>query len=148
MTSLFRRLFLAYAGIMDEDLRTKDLNFVFGLGSLARRTGVYSLKRYRSKDETLFLRRSLNLMAHEVGHIFSVEHCVVWSCVMQGANSLKEHDGHPMHLCPDDLRKLEWNMGFDRTARYGKLRDFYRREGLATEAEWIEERLKSPPTSP
>ncbi len=133
---------LVYAGIMDEDLRTEGLNFVFGLGSLARRTGVYSLKRYRTEDERLFLQRSLKLMSHEVGHIFSIEHCVAWSCSMQGANSLAEHDAHPMHLCPADLRKLEWNMGFDRAARYRKLLDFYRREGLAAEAEWVSERLK------
>jgi archaemetzincin len=133
---------LVFAGITDEDLYSPGLNFVFGQGSLQRRTGVYSLRRFKTKDPKLFLRRSINLMAHEAGHIFSVGHCVVWSCVMQGANSLSEGDAHPAQLCPEDLRKLEWNMGFDREGRYRNLLDFYRREGLDPEASWVEGRMR------
>lgn len=129
---------LVYIGITEDDLWADDLNFVFGLGSLARRAGVYSLRRYHTKDEALFHRRALKLMAHEAGHIFSIEHCVTWRCVMQGANSLYEDDTHPMYLCPVDLRKLEWNTGFDRAERYRKLLDFYRRLGLKEDAEWVE----------
>lgn len=135
---------LVYIGITEDDLWADRLNFVFGLGSLARRTGVYSLRRYDSKDETLFFRRSLKLMAHEVGHIFSIEHCVTWRCVMQGANTLAEDDSHPMYLCPIDLRKLEWNTGFDRAERTRMLLDFYRRMGFKEDAAWAAERSKKP----
>jgi archaemetzincin len=133
---------LVYIGITDRDLYSPGLNFVFGEGSLRDRAGVYSLKRYETKDAALFLRRALKLMAHEVGHIFSIHHCVSFKCVMNGANSLAEDDGQPMHLCPIDLRKLQWNVGFDATARYEKLRDFYKARGLAPEAEWTSKHLQ------
>ncbi len=133
---------LVYIGITEKDLYSKGLNFVFGEGSLARRTGVYSLTRYETEDPTLFLRRALKLMAHEVGHILSIEHCIYWRCVMQGANSLAEDDAHPMHLCPVDLRKLQWNTGFDRDERYRSLLDFYGKNGLEEEAAWVAARLE------
>lgn len=132
---------LVYIGISEDDLYSEGLNFVFGEGSLSERTGVYSLRRYHTPNEALFARRALKLMAHEVGHILSIHHCVVWKCVMQGANTLGEDDSHPMYLCPVDLRKLEWNCGFDRTERYRKLLEFYRRVGLAEDAAWVQKRL-------
>ncbi len=146
---------LAVAGITNKDLFSNGLNFVFGEGSLAGRRGVYSLVRYerfdsrgfdaalapRRPDEIKFLWRSLQLLSHEVGHIFSIGHCVKWKCVMCGANSLEEGDRHPLHLCPDDLKKLQWNTDFDVAARYGRLADFYARSGLEAEARWCRDRL-------
>ncbi len=132
---------VAYIAITKEDLYSGTLNYVFGLGSLAARTGVYSLRRYQHEDPAKFLRRSLKLLAHEAGHIYSIEHCTAWSCLMQGANSLAEHDAHPLRLCPVDLRKLEWNAGLDRTAWHRSLRDFYRQVGLQAEADWEDARL-------
>lgn len=135
---------LVYIGITGKDLFAQGLNFVFGEGSLRLRTGIYSLVRYDTPDPALFRRRALKLMAHEVGHILSIEHCVFFKCVMQGANSLAEDDRHPMHLCPVDLRKLQWNTGFDREGRYRKLEEFYRACGLAAEADWVAARLATP----
>jgi archaemetzincin len=133
---------LVYIGITGEDLFAKGLHFVFGEGSLVNRCGVYSLHRYATEDEALFKRRALKLMAHEVGHILSIEHCIHYKCVMQGANSLAEDDRHPMHLCPVDLEKLKWNMGFDARERYRTLQAFYRKAGLEAEAAWAAERLR------
>lgn len=132
---------LVYAGIADVDLFAPGLRFVFGQGSLENRCGVYSLHRYDTPDPALFLRRALKLMSHEAGHILSIGHCLFYRCVMQGANTLKEDDGHPMHLCPVDLEKLRWNTGVDPRARYAALGDFYRAEGLETEAAWVSARL-------
>lgn len=116
---------LVHMGITDHDLFSRGLNFVFGEGNLSNRCGVYSLHRYRTPDRELFVRQALKLMTHEAGHILSVHHCVAWKCVMQGANSLEEDDRHPLHLCPEDLRKLEWNSGFDQAARYRALSTFF-----------------------
>lgn len=135
---------LVYVGITGEDLFAKGLNFVFGEGSLVNRCGIYSLVRYRTEDEALFKRRALKLMAHEVGHILSIGHCIHYKCVMQGANSLDEDDRHPMHLCPVDLEKLRWNTGFDPKERYRRLETFYRKHGLDSEADWVSERLRAP----
>ncbi|HZE99336.1 MAG TPA: archaemetzincin [Planctomycetota bacterium] len=135
---------LVSMGITDRDLYSEGLNFVFGEGSLHQRCGVYSLRRFETDDAPLFLRRTLKLVSHEAGHILSIEHCAVWSCVMQGANTLEEHDGHPMHLCPVDLRKILWNVGIDGDERYRNLRRLYGDWGLEAEAGWIARRLGHP----
>jgi archaemetzincin len=127
---------LAMAGITGEDLFSKGLNFVFGEGSLAEPVGVYSLCRFGS-DWSLFLERGLKLVTHELGHVLGVEHCVWYKCVMSGANSLAEGDRYPVHACPIDLRKLEWNLGFDRRRRYEALEAFYRAQGLGEAADWV-----------
>lgn len=132
---------LVYMGIADKDLYSTGLNFVFGEGSLHQRCGVYSLVRYQTPDERVFTRRSLKLLSHEAGHILSIDHCTVYACVMQGANTLEEDDSHPMHLCPTDLRKVLWNSGAERNERYRKLAALYRQWGLAPEALWVAQRL-------
>ena len=132
---------LVFMGITEKDLYTKGLNFVFGVGGLHHRCGVYSLTRYETDDEPLFTRRALNLLSHEAGHILTIDHCVTYECVMQGANSLEEDDGHPMHLCPIDLRKVLWNTGVDPQERYGKLLRLYHDWGLAAEAVWVRSKL-------
>jgi archaemetzincin len=133
---------VAYVGLTKEDLFAPGLNFVFGVGSLSARAGVYSMRRLQTDDARLFLERALKLVVHETGHILSIHHCVEWRCVMQGANSASEQDGQPLRLCPVDLRKLEWNTGVDRLKRYERLLDLHRAYGFAAEAAWIESRLK------
>ena len=132
---------LVFLGITDKDLFSPGLNFVFGEASPPLRSGVYSLSRYQSEDLPLFTRRALNLIAHESGHILSIEHCTTYSCVMQGVNSLEEDDGHPMHLCPIDLRKMLWNTGVDRNDRYLRLEALYRQWGCKDEADWVKKQL-------
>jgi archaemetzincin len=132
---------LVVIGITEKDLYSEGLNFVFGEASLNWRCGVYSLVRYQTKDEALFTRRGLKLLAHESGHILSIEHCVTYSCVMQGANNLREDDTHPMHLCPIDLKKVLWNTGMKRDDRYRKLQALYDKWGLKSEAAWVAKRL-------
>lgn len=132
---------LSYMGITEKDLYAPGLNFVFGQGSLQERCGVYSLTRYETPDAPLFLRRSLKLLSHEAGHILSLHHCVTWTCVMQGSNTLAECDVQPMHLCPMDLRKVLWNTGAPRDDRYRRLQSLYREWGLDPEARWVGQRL-------
>jgi archaemetzincin len=133
---------IAYVGLTKEDLYSPGLNFVFGVGSLSARAGAYSLRRLQSPDPVKFLERGLKLVVHETGHIFSVHHCTEWRCVMQGANSVVEQDGHPLRLCPDDLRKLEWNAGFQRRPRFERLLELHRAYGFKAEAGWLEKRLR------
>jgi len=127
---------LVTLGITDRDLFARGKKYVFGEGSFARRAGVCSLARLGSPDPRLFERRALKLMTHEIGHILSIAHCVTHRCVMQGSNTLEESDDHPLHLCPADLRKVEWNTGVDRDARYRRLQAFYERSGWTADAAW------------
>ena len=126
-------------------------NFVFGQASLGERVGVYSLVRFfpaftgepdTDAAQRMALRRSIHILAHESGHMFSLEHCTQYECLMNGSNSLEEMDRQVDVLCPVCLHKLQWNLKFDVRARYERLRDFYRRHGLEALAGWMDQRLE------
>jgi archaemetzincin len=126
-------------------------NFVFGQASLRERVGVYSFARYdpafcgasRAPGyETLLLRRSCKVLAHETGHMFGLSHCTFFNCLMNGSNHLAESDRRPLHLCPVCLRKLQWSIGFDVLERYTALEKVNRSAGFADEADWLTRRIK------
>jgi archaemetzincin len=123
-------------------------NFVFGQASLGHRVGVFSFARYdpefygvRTPDRrALMLRRSCKVLA-TTSHMFGIEHCIFYSCLMNASNHMDESDRRPLHLCPVDLRKLHHSIGFDISKRYADLLAFARNAGFADEARWIERRL-------
>jgi archaemetzincin len=126
-------------------------NFVFGQASLRGRVGVYSFARYdpffygrkRGKDyEKILLQRSCRVLTHETAHMFGLQHCIYFKCVLNGSNHLKESDSRPLHLCPICLRKLQYSIGFDVVTRYRNLLHFYRKVGLDNEAQWVSNRLE------
>jgi archaemetzincin len=126
-------------------------NFVFGQASLRDRVGVYSFARYdpafygearTSGYESLLLRRSCKVLAHETSHMFGLTHCTFFNCLMNGSNHLAESDRRPLHLCPVCLRKLQWSIGFDVLARYTALEAFDRAAGFTDEADWLKGRLQ------
>ncbi len=126
-------------------------NFVFGQASPRDRVGVYSFARYDPRfygeaqpadAASVILRRSSKVLAHETGHMFAMAHCTWYHCLMNGSNHLAEADARPLHLCPVDLRKLQWSVGFDVVERYRRLRDFHRQAGFEDEARWLDRRLR------
>jgi archaemetzincin len=142
---------VAYLGITMSDLFADfSWEFIFGLGSFGERVGVFSLARYRpdSAEGALstpaartMLRRALIVMSHETGHMFSLPHCPVYECLMNGVASLEELDRSTPWLCPDCLRKLYFNIGFDFSKRYGELRAFHAARRLSGEVDWIDRRM-------
>jgi archaemetzincin len=60
---------------------------------------------------------------------------------MNGSSSLAESDRRPLHLCPIDLRKLQWLVGFDVAERYASLHRFWRAADEGPEASWAEQRF-------
>ena len=126
-------------------------NFVFGQASLSERVGVYSMVRYfprfwgekePGEGDPLVLRRSCKVLAHEVGHIFGLAHCIHYRCAMNGSNSLEESDHRPLRLCPVCLKKLQWDRELDTIRRYEELKGFYQKHHLREEAAWIAKRLE------
>ncbi len=128
----------------------KDWNYVFGQATLRERIGVQSLSRYfpsfyGASDEgsaKLIRRRAYKVLAHEIGHMFGLEHCTYFQCVMNGINSMEEADRSPLHLCPVCLRKLQLNTRFDLVKRYKALARELRQHGLRDEAAWHLARAK------
>jgi len=144
--------FCVVAVTMEDLYPEPSWNFVFGQASLRERVGVYSFARYDpafygeargSNYETLLLRRSCKVLAHETGHMFGLVHCVYFNCLMNGSNHLAESDRRPLHLCPVCLRKLQWSIGFDVVERYRALEKVCRTDGFADEAGWFSQRIKT-----
>ncbi|XP_064603722.1 uncharacterized protein LOC135469120 [Liolophura sinensis] len=94
------------------------------------------------------LRALLNTAAHEIMHMFGMDHCSYYSCVMNSwSDPTADPSKHPekvspLHLCPIDLRKLHYSVGFDCVTRYKNLQKVYLDFGINEEVEWIEKILE------
>ena len=128
-----------------------DWNFVFGQASLRGRVGVYSFARYdpafhgerRNKEyKTVLLKRSCKVLVHETAHMFGMEHCIYYSCAINGSNHLDESDSRPMHLCPVCMRKLQHSIEFDVVERYKNLQNYYDASRFDDASKWVKERLE------
>ena len=137
---------VVYLGVTMADLYSGRTKFVFGVASLDKRVGVFSLCRYYPEFEGLergrsgnvsILRRACKVLNHETGHMFGLRHCTFYRCSMNYSDSLPEADDTPIHECPVCHRKLLWNIGFEPLKRFAALKDFYQRLGLTAEAEWL-----------
>jgi archaemetzincin len=121
-------------------------NFVFGEAVPDWRVGVFSFARYdpmffgdvRPRDfRSTQLRESCKVLVHELGHMFGIEHCIWFDCLMNGANNQRELQGSVPHVCPVCLRKLHHSVGFDPVKRYADLAQFCRRQGWTEDEKWI-----------
>jgi len=140
-------------------------NFVFGQARLKQSVGIFSFIRYGdyfnhyhgkplktvpetvklSQDEyALFIKRCLKTMFHETSHMFGIEHCCYFSCPMNGSNNLEESDSRPIFLCPMDLHKLQYRIGFNVIERYNSLEVFFKKYEILfpEELDWIQRRLE------
>lgn len=129
-------------GVMLVSFTTNDLypsqkwSFVFGQARLHNRVGVWSMARFGdanliNKDTDAFnlaLQRTCKTAAHEIGHIFSLQHCTFYRCAMQGANHLTELDGHPSYFCPVCDAKIISNLSLSLSKRYENLAAFWKNQ--------------------
>ena len=143
---------------------TKPDLFVAGMAGGRNRVGVFSFCRYNPqvsfskeywyqlfeddsipvKEEELkkiLLLRSCRLIVHEISHLFGLDHCIWFRCLMNGSGHLDEDFQQPMFLCPVDLRKLQTLFGFDVVSRYAQLGEFFKKNGMKEEQNWIEDRI-------
>jgi archaemetzincin len=114
----------------------ESMNYVFGQASMENRVAVWSLYRLgKHANYDTFLRRTLKIAAHETGHMFSMRHCIIYECVMNGTNQLAETDSRPIDACPDCMAKIAWLSDSDPKIRYKRLAAFCRKNGLTKEAD-------------
>jgi archaemetzincin len=121
---------VVYIALTTVDLYPEDSwNFVFGQSSLRDRVGVWSVNRLCidavSSYDTLCLRRTLKIAAHEVGHLFTIKHCKNFHCIMNGSLSMDESDSKPIYFCPECLQKLCWNNGQSLQDHFFRLKKFW-----------------------
>ncbi|MFX1376405.1 MAG: archaemetzincin family Zn-dependent metalloprotease [Promethearchaeota archaeon] len=98
-------------GILDEDIYSKNYNFIFGLAERGYHSALISVARlrenfyikssdlYRKLDsKEKFRERVLKEAKHELGHTFGLKHCKK-RCIMQFSNSLADTDKKPVEYC-------------------------------------------------
>ncbi|MEM4658256.1 MAG: archaemetzincin family Zn-dependent metalloprotease [Candidatus Methanosuratincola sp.] len=91
-------------GVIDHDLYTEDLNFVFGLAYL--NFCVISLFRLASEKKDILYLRALKEGVHELGHVSGLGHCPDPLCVMHFSNTLADTDMKGENFCRRCLDKL------------------------------------------
>ena len=126
------------------------VQFAFGEASTVHRVALCSMARYRPpfREESagqpagVMFRRCLRVLSHEVCHMLGMDHCVYARCLMNGSADVAESDRRPLHLCPVDLHKLQWALGFNVVERYRNLLHFW--SGMADDPEemWVSRRLR------
>ena len=95
-----------WLGVVDVDLYTPGLNFVFGQAQMGGPAAVIALPRLRQgfyglpDDEALFHQRAVKEAVHELGH------CRNPRCVMSFSNSLHDVDRKERDFCPSCRLKL------------------------------------------
>ncbi len=122
-------------------------NFVFGQASLPDRLGVWSVYRNGDPHESdemyrLCLLRSIKTGVHEIGHMFSMHHCIYFECNMNGSNHRQESDSRPVWLCPVCLRKLLWAVHENPVERYKNLVEICEEFGLMAEKKFFERSIE------
>ena len=124
--------FIAFTG---EDLYPDaSMTFVFGQANLEDRVGVWSFFRLDEQaDFDKFLRRTLKISTHEVGHMFSFRHCTKYECVMSGTNLVLETDRRPIDACPECMAKIAWMRRESPRTRYDRLIKFTKKHRLTPE---------------
>jgi len=95
-----------WLGIVDVDLYTPGLNFVFGQASVGGPAAVIALPRLRQgfygrpEHTALFHQRVVKEAVHELGHTYGLGHCHDAACVMHFSNSLLDTDRKGDRFCP------------------------------------------------
>ena len=100
-------------GIVDVDLYSSGLNFIFGEADISSGVAIISLYRLRQEcyglpqDEGLFQDRAIKEAVHELGHTYRLSHCQDAKCVMHFSNSLADTDIKGASFCPKCQQKLK-----------------------------------------
>jgi archaemetzincin len=78
---------------------------------------------------------------HELGHMLSMKHCILYACNMCGSNHREEADRRPLALCPECVAKLGWATQADLKERYRDLAAFLKKHGFKEESAFYEKSL-------
>jgi archaemetzincin len=142
---------LCLLGLTDHDIYPDVLvEFAFGEASAVHRVALCSTARYRPpfREESagqpagIMFRRCIRVLSHEVCHMLGIGHCVYARCLMNGSADLAESDRRPLHLCPVDLHKLQYALGFNVVERYRRLLRFWSRMPDDPEEMWVSRRMR------
>ena len=86
-------------GVVEFDLCTPILGFVFGEAQLGGRAAVISLYRLGDKDPERMYLRAAKIGLHETGHLLGIGHCRAPDCLMNFSSNIEKLDSLPLRFC-------------------------------------------------
>jgi predicted Zn-dependent protease len=95
--------------------------------------GVISSFHFQEPGNRVFLSTAV----HETCHVFGLDHCDYFKCVMNPECDAEEMDSASLLLCPICLAKLHYCMKFNVKERYDAMRIALQKLGLSQEAKAI-----------
>ncbi|CAF1478911.1 unnamed protein product [Rotaria sordida] len=151
------RELLCVAVTMTDIYPDESWNFVYGEARVKDGLGVYSFARLdplfsessqillsvplTKEERIVMLRHCIKILLHELGHLFGLNHCIYFICLMNGANNQIEMDRQTLYLCPVCLRKLYSTLYFDVRHMYENFVYLCEIYGLEEERLWYRKRL-------
>ncbi|RMF99914.1 MAG: hypothetical protein D6726_12180 [Nitrospirae bacterium] len=93
-------------GVIDFDIFTQGVNFLFGEADPVEGIAVVSMARLREEfygsepAQELMIERLKKEVVHEMGHLFSLRHCPHDRCVMHFSNTISTTDFKTDRFCP------------------------------------------------
>ncbi|MDH3355970.1 MAG: hypothetical protein OET81_11565 [Desulfobacteraceae bacterium] len=86
-------------GLIESDLCSPILSFVYGESQLGGKAALVSLHRLFAKDPEVTYQRIAKISLHEVGHLLGIRHCWKTSCLMKHSSNLEPLDSLSMYFC-------------------------------------------------
>lgn len=86
-------------GVVQVDIYTPILTFVYGESQLGGKAALISLFRIHDPDPEQIYTRAAKIGIHEVAHLLGIVHCRVPDCLMNFSNNLEKLDALPLRFC-------------------------------------------------
>ncbi len=90
--------------LVDVDIYSQGMNFIFGLADPLKKTAIVSTYRLRGEKEN---ERIAKEIIHEIGHLLGLRHCSSPKCVMYFSNTITDTDKKGINFCKDCRSRIE-----------------------------------------
>ena len=87
-------------GIINHDLCSPILSFVYGESQLGGKAALVSLHRLFDDDPETYYQRAAKISLHEVGHLLGLGHCWENFCIMHFSSNIEALDSLSAGFCP------------------------------------------------
>ncbi len=90
-------------GLVDVDIYTRGMNFIFGLADPSKKTALVSTYRLTGNKMVEHISKEV---IHETGHLLGLRHCSNPKCVMHFSNTLNDTENKDIIFCKECRREI------------------------------------------